>query len=774
MGQELSFTGGNGYSLDSEPLAKSGTPSQTLRDHLEEVVQYVREVIAAYEAWWELLWGREFAEKLKGALLLAAITHDLGKAAEGFQKGLSEKRYQWNFRHEVLSVAMLMPALQSGDEALFWATAAVLTHHRELNDEKLLKDCGWIPLPLPELVQQAREEFQHLVLELQRYWHWLRSFWESHEELRRLPFPGHPGELPQPLPLVERQRAMFSDTSFLESREQIALLLTRGWLMASDHAVSSGVKHFPSHVQKLRFPPLRPFQQELGSHRGHTILEAPTGSGKTYAALSWAMGNRKGGERIFYLLPYQASVEAMAETLQGIFGKELVASLHARTLSYAFRRYFEELNDYERALQRAREEEELNRLIYKPVKVTTPFQLLKWLFGLPHFEIGTSEMVGGLFIFDEIHAYDAHTVGLIREMIRFLKKLGGRFLFMSATFPRFLKDLLQEALDESVTEWTLSASAAGDVWTERFLTQARYQLQWHDTFLEDMISEISAALLCGKRVLIVANRVAQAQDIYRRLQKCFEGVYLLHSRFTHRDRVAKERLVLDVLRGKRSNTPLRALVATQVVEVSLDISFDELFTEVAPVDDLLQRFGRVNRYGERGEGARVHVACRYDEERLGRVYEEEMLRRTLQFAPGDGTLLTALEANQWVQKVYQDGWTLRERRRYEEAIEAFQVVLSALHPLSHLKEGEEMFYGLFNSVEVLPGSLYQEYEKYMRDGRFLLANQLLVPVPLGTFHMLRNAGLLTRFTRGVLMADVPYSEELGLLPKEVDIDASFL
>lgn len=773
MEQRLSFTGESGYSQDSEPLAKSGVPPQTLREHLEEVARYVREVIAAYGVWWESLWGQEFAEKLREALLLAAITHDLGKAAEGFQKELGKKKSQWDFRHEVLSVAILIPALQSGDEALSWAIAAVLTHHRELNDEKLLRDCGWISLPLPDLVQQAREEFQHRALELQQHWRWLRNFWESHEELRRFPFPNYPGELSQPLPFVERQRTLRPDTSFPGSKEQVALLLTRGWLMASDHAVSGGVKSFPFHIQKPQFPPLRPFQQEMGNHRGHAILEAPTGSGKTYAALAWAMGNRRAGERIFYLLPYQASVEAMTETLQGIFGRELVAPLHARTLSYAFRRYFEELNDYERALQRAREEEELNRLVYKPVKVATPFQLLRWLFGLPRFEIGISEMVGGLFIFDEIHAYDAHTVGLIGEMVRFLKEFGGRFLFMSATFPRFLKGLLQETLEESVTEWTLLATV-GDTWTERFLTQARHQLQWHDTFLEDMISEISAALSRGKRVLIVANRVAQAQDIYRRLRECFDGVYLLHSRFTHRDRATKERLILDILRGKRPDESLRALVATQVVEVSLDISFDELFTEIAPVDDLLQRFGRVNRYGEHGEGARVHVACRYDRERLGRVYDEEVLERTLRFAPGDRTLLTALEANQWVQKVYQDGWTYQERKRYEGAREAFRVILSALRPLSHFEEGEEMFYGLFNSVEVLPGSLYQEYEEYMRDDRYLLANQLFVPIPLGTFHMLRNAGRLAGLTQGALMADVPYNEELGLLPKEVDIDASFL
>jgi CRISPR-associated endonuclease/helicase Cas3 len=137
--------------------------------------------------------------------------------------------------------------------------------------------------------------------------------------------------------------------------------------MASDHAVSAGVTQFLSQLSEPKLPPFRPFQRKLSRHEGNAFLEAPTGSGKTVAAIAWALNNRKGGERIFYLLPYQASIEAMADTLEGFFGKENVAVLHARALDYAFRQYFEQTGEYESAAVQAKAETELNRLAHKPI-----------------------------------------------------------------------------------------------------------------------------------------------------------------------------------------------------------------------------------------------------------------------------------------------------------------------------------------------------------------------------------------------------------------------
>ena len=750
----------------SEPLAKSGGQhSVTLSAHLREVADYAHSLVEAYRPHLHQLLGDELAQRVEQGLVLAALTHDLGKAAEGFQRALQDHRARWEFRHEVLSTALLLAMMNPEDKTARLVLAAVLTHHRDIGDMQLRNDSGLVALPDQSIVEEVTNKFRRKASELQTHWEWLQRFCADHASLRSLQLPDTPATLPLPDCLLEEVEQKAKAVSPFYDRQAMALLLTRGWLMAADHAVSAGVLHFKRELPAPVLPPLRPFQRLLSEHDGDAFLEAPTGSGKTNAALLWALHNRQHGERIFYLLPYQASIEAMEDTLAALLGKEQVAVLHARALDYVFRDYFEQTGEYEAAYQQAKAETDLNRLVHKPVKVATPFQLLKWLFGIPRFEIGVSEMVGGLFIFDEIHAYDAHTVALIAEMVRVLKRLGGRCLFMSATFPPFLKNLLGGALGKPAAEFTLSADDK-DKWTRRFLSQVRHRLRWHDATLEELVPEIVRAVEEGKRVLVVANRVAQAQEIYESMRDEVAGVALLHSRFTRRDRTEKEQRIIGALR-KRSDE-VRALVATQVIEVSLDVSFDTIFTELAPVDDLLQRFGRVNRYGEHPDGVEVHVARQFDAERLRWVYDLTRVRQTMDNAHPDRTALTVEVAAEWVRQVYQSGWTEKERKSFEDARRAFQTVLQALRPLHRHQEGEEEFRGLFQSVEVLPRELYSQYDEHIRNKHYLLATQLLVPIPLGAFHALKKAGRITPLKDGVCLADVRYAPELGLLSEEAD------
>ncbi|RLI48304.1 MAG: CRISPR-associated helicase Cas3 [Candidatus Thorarchaeota archaeon] len=748
-----------------EPLAKSGEQGIPLEEHLHQVSDYACAIVEAYREHWREVVGEEQAEHIAQALKLAAIVHDLGKAAEGFQRALQDRKYRWEFRHEVLSASILLASSRAKDEVIELAVAAVVTHHRNLDDPQLNNDIGRV---IPDILPEAEQKFRRKAEELRPYWRWLQHFWKSRAELYSLPFPDGPQNLSMPVEFVERLKD-FVEEFTLDSPKIMAFLLTRGYLMAADHAVSAGLKEFKIALPTPSLPPQRSFQIRLGGHEGDAFLEAPTGSGKTNAALLWALRNRRKGERIFYVLPYQASIEAMADTLEQRFGKDNVAVLHARALDYAFREHFERTGEYQIAVCKAKAEVDIDRLAHKPLKVTTPFQLLKWLFGIPRFEIGISEMVGGLFIFDEIHAYDSHVVALIVEMVQKLKALGGRLLFMSATFPPFLRDLLQDALESRACEFKLEAD---DKWSRQFLSKVRHHIRWYDRSLETLIPMISEAVRDGRRVLVVANHVAQAQKIYRQLQEQLDGVHLLHGRFVRKDRVAKERAVISALKGKTDL--VKVLVATQVVEVSLDVSFDTIFTEVAPVDDLLQRFGRVNRYGEHPKGVEVHVARKFDAELLTRVYDPERLDATLKYAPDDGTPLTVEIAAEWVRRTYEDGWTNNERRRYEQASAAFQQILNALRPFCRFLEGEEEFRGLFQGVEVLPRRLYDEFARHMSDKQYLLAYQLLVPIPLGTFYMLNNAGKLQRLEEGVLLAEVAYDSELGLLPKEMDLDVNIV
>ncbi len=768
----------------TEPLAKAGQPPVTLRQHTLDVLGYVEEVVAAYRELWQRVLGEERADVLVRALPLAAAGHDLGKIATGFQRSLLEPSFRWEFRHEVLSAAFLLAVGAEVMETGWVALAAILTHHRSLVDERLSRDCGLPQLPKPEHLEKARRQFSERARELQLWWEWLRSFWQEMPTLREWPMPSDSASLPAPVDFLRWLRDRCDALHAFRSVEGLLITLCRGWLLAADHAASAGVPHFISqlptgwearHSERLAMSRvqgdrrLRRFQQVVGDHEGSAMLVAPTGSGKTDAAIRWLARNRVGGERIFYVLPYQASIEAMGRTLERVFGRDVVGTLHARTLEVAFLRYFHG-DDYEEAYEAARQDTELNRLVHKPIKVTTPFQLLKWLFGLPRYEIGIAELTGALVIFDEIHAYDAHVTALILELVRVLRELGGRCLFMSATFPEFLRAEIEHAHGGMLPLFHLAEPPAVDQWAKQFLATARHRVVWSEVPLEELVDAIAQEAFGGKRVLVVANRVQQAQQLFGELERRIPvGVHLLHGRFTRRDRIEREQAILRALRDE-SDLEVRVLVATQVIEVSLDISFDVMYTEVAPVDDLLQRFGRVNRYFEHGQACNVTVSSTYDDA-LCYIYDPERLEQTVMEAPPTGHELNAREAEEWVERVYRTGWTSKEGRRFEQALSAFRSVVEGLRPLQHWDLAFEEFYGLFQGVEILPAAFLEDYTRFVAGKKSLLAQHLLVSIPYGTFWKLHREGRIRQLKDRTLVASVQYDPKLGLLPDAVDIDA---
>lgn len=779
------------------PLAKreGGSGDRIpLHRHLQDVAAYADALWKAWAPVLDGLLGREASRALREALQVAALVHDFGKAATGFQAQLLGRARPWEFRHEILSTAWLLAAAGPVDVALLTggstqgdgvdrgmclalAVAAVLTHHRACDDPQLNDDAGHLILPDPEALDVALKKFAARVQEMQPYWEWLHEFARGNAYLSKFEPPASPAALRPPGDWLAALRDIAGSLEVTEG-PGLMLALARGWLMAADHAASAGVEEFPSFKEPERLPLLRGFQEAAGACHGDLLLEAPTGSGKTIAALQWIARNRRGGERVFYLLPYQASIEAMQRTMRGLLGSGQVAALHARALDYLFAEYFEGAGEYAAAAKTARREWDLARLVYRPFKVATPYQLIKWFFGVRRFEIGLSEMLGGLFVFDEIHAYDAHTAALILETVRVLKKLGGRFLFMSATFPDFLKEHIIGALQAgqpagaSGPGYVSIETGESDPWARQFLSVARHRLHWVDQPLDSLCRRIAKEVEAGRRVLVVANRVAQAQAIYEQVQKVLGGgAVLLHSRFTREDRAEKERKVVAALQGgvgaggnQRRDAAVRALVATQVVEVSLDISFDVMFTEVAPVDDLLQRMGRVNRYGELGEPADIYICTEFDRERLKWVYDLERIEATLAHGPPDGGALTAAMAGEWVRRVYQGGWTAKEQRQFDQARQSYLSVLQGLRPLHANDTQEEQFYTLFSGVEALPAGLQEAYLRHMDEGQYLLASRLLVPVTLGLFHALRRKGRVSPQRGGPPVVHVPYDSEYGLQP----------
>ena len=160
--------------------------------------------------------------------------------------------------------------------------------------------------------------------------------------------------------------------------------------------------------------------------------------------------------------------------------------------------------------------------------------------------------------------------------------------------------------------------------------------------------------------LVVCNHVPTAQEVYNKLKGEVSDTKLLHSRFTRRDRNEKENEL-----GK--NLP-KILVATQVVEVSLDLSFKQAFTEPAPIDALVQRMGRVNRRPKPDEQpATVHIFTeQYSDD--NHVYKKDLRDRSFQIITNLPMPLSEEELNTAADKVYGKGYNTEDQAKYNEGL----------------------------------------------------------------------------------------------------------
>lgn len=489
------------------------------------------------------------------------------------------------------------------------------------------------------------------------------------------------------------------------------------------------------------------FQEEAAKAKGNTIIEAPTGQGKTEAALLWANSNSL-NNRAAYLLPARVSTNAMHQRLSRVFGTDVGISHGTSALTIAEWEAWDEKVYRGRILR--------SHAFMEPITVATVDQLLLSLFNWRHWEMVEEAASDSALVFDEIHAYDPYTTSLITHACKALMKRGARFAFMSATFPSYLREFLTRELGVKLL---VRDKEHGHL--RRHLVRFRRQP------IQSALDAALGDLRNRKHVLMVLNTVEEAMRTYQMIKERIDGedtrrVFLYHSRFIEQHRREKERLIREGAENREGSLA----VTTQVVEVSLDIDYDVLYTQLAPIDALIQRMGRVNRKGKKtiGKGGNILVFSSgpHDDS----VYGPENLDRALQIVPRlmDGKILSEGQVPALVEQQYPREVALAELqsefKHVDTVLKEIRQALSHIQTIQ-LKDSENILrkeaktrQERFPTLEAIP-LCFKATVDDLPPGRGLEKIRYYVRLPLYKF-----ADSL-KFLDDDLYASVRYNEELG-------------
>jgi len=320
------------------------------------------------------------------------------------------------------------------------------------------------------------------------------------------------------------------------------------------------------------------------------------------------------------------------------------------------------------------------RSLLAPFGVGTVDQTLLSVLQTRHFFVRLFALSHKTIIFDEVHAYDVYMSELFQQLLRWLHRVGATVIILSATLPALTRRRLVAAYLGTADTDIPAAPYPAITWATAnrngvialTATEARppIALQWIDRDPQTIVNELTQQLRDGGCAAVICNTVARAQAIYQVLAAAAlvppADLLLFHARtpFAWRDEVEKTVLARFGKDGEQTGArPSKAIVvATQVIEQSLDLDFDLMVSDLAPIDLLVQRAGRLHRH-ERGHRPPhlstpmlyVAVAVVDDLPQFGNdhyVYESYILFRTYLALSGYPTLLLPQQTSALIEAVY--------------------------------------------------------------------------------------------------------------------------
>jgi len=572
-----------------EVLAKSN-PKQTLLEHTDDCIKWFSKV---------LLWNKEVISKMSGLydisseiliqrLFITVAFHDIGKATLEFQNKINGNETNVLQSHALSSVPLLFellkdsPILKFEGVPFYPEILAVASHHSRLS-KKLFEHFNNNIIQFVE--KQYISSFINHINDLAKQlnivgWKDLNtSIYINTNE---------PFEIFKYDVLLNLEEDGYRYANADKIRDIFILFKATlhycDWLASSrktnfDFSTKETVDSLYEKIKqnKQNFKGLYPFQQKSAvKGNNHILVQIPTGQGKTEASAFWAVNSNQ-NQKILYLLPTMVTTNKMWERIRFLFGGDDNVGLSHSTAQYILKDKCAEFES-----ESLRQHFLYNRTFFKPVSVATVDQLIYSFFNWGYWTLTNLASYNAKIIIDEIHIYDAYTFGILLEIIHNITPYNSKFAVMSASLP----NILVQELKKIIPDFEMISDS-------NFNNIQRHKIEVSNNYIEFFTNNIKNDYFLNRKVLVVCNTIKKAREIYDEIidEIPLDKVMLYHSQFILIDKVKKENNLENIQKLKGGFVA----ICTQIVEVSLDLDFDVLYTENAPIDAIIQRLGRVNR-----------------------------------------------------------------------------------------------------------------------------------------------------------------------------------
>ncbi len=540
----------------------------------KSIIEHTNDLLDVLEILWNLGYIKE--ERIYELIQKACIYHDIGKINKEFQKRVKNKGIKFDenkeVAHNVLSLYFIDESKFNNKEDYLIVSNAVVNHHDYC-------DIGLAIREKSDIIENLLEGLDH-------------------KKVKKV---------------IPAKIASIS--------QDIDAIKIKGYLHKCDYSASSGYtaeyennfleKSLENVLNKWKLDnqdaSWNELQQYCIENKNENIIAiAQTGMGKTEAGLLWISDNKG-----FFILPIRTAINAIYDRTKKYISsyggnlEEQLGLLHSSSLEYLLLQSeddkYDDKDEYidKKEDKEIIEYEKIAKQLSLPINVSTIDQLFDFVYKYPAYELKLTTLSYSKIVIDEIQMYGPDLLAYLVYGLERIVEQGGKVAILTATLPPFVKELLSKSIKFKIKE---------DGFTDN---SKRHNLKILDKRIDsnDICNKYreNEKLNKSNKILVVCNSITQAQNLYEEISDILgnKNLHILHSQFIKGQRLSKESEIIEFGKTYKDNKSNELdkqsgiWISTSIVEASLDIDFDYLFTELQDLNSLFQRLGRCNRKGKK-------------------------------------------------------------------------------------------------------------------------------------------------------------------------------